>query len=84
MPTKLFDDTPSLSIGRKNPWMRLAAGVVKQALKDFHEDDPVKRVDALLFLISPDAPWFLNTLGFNADPLKWLRTGAKMPKRGKE
>jgi hypothetical protein len=52
----------------------LGAGVVLQAFEDLKGDNPLKAIDALLWLIG-DCPLWLDGLGLDLDPVKLLTTG---------
>lgn len=52
----------------------LGAGVVLQAFTDLKDDNPLKAIDALLWLIG-DAPLWLDGLGMYYDPIKLLTSG---------
>jgi len=52
----------------------LGAGVILQAFSDLKDDNPLKAIDALLWLIG-DAPLWLEGLGMDNDPVILLASG---------
>ena len=58
-----------LSLIHKNPWLRLGAGVVSQAVQDFNGQDLLKAIDALLWFLD-EGPVWLDYLNFERDPDK--------------
>jgi hypothetical protein len=50
----------------------LALAVVKRAVHDAHDKDPIKRVDALVWL-RHEAPIWLDDIGLNYDLQAWRR-----------
>lgn len=66
---------PFPSPAMNDPWARLTIGICKQALVDLDCKDPVRRWDALLWIIDPGASDLLTLAGFEVDMLTWLRTG---------
>jgi len=62
-------------------WLRLVGGVVGQAVEDLGSPDPMKSLDALIFVLT-DAPTFLAVLGYDLAPdAIFLRAVKKARKR---
>ena len=61
---------------RDDPYMRLAAGVVIRAIRDFQSRDILKSLDALLFLVDPfsGASIWLDIIGMTITPIKIIST----------
>jgi hypothetical protein len=59
-------------------WKALGRDVILQAFRDLRDPDPLTALDALLWLIS-DAPFWLDGLGMDYDPVRVLVSG-KLPK----
>ena len=57
---------PNLSPGRRDPWLRLSAAILKQSVADFWSSDPIAALSALAFYLddSNGAPLYLDCLGF--------------------
>jgi hypothetical protein len=58
-----------------DPYAALAVGIVKQAVFDLANDDPVRRMDALLWFCDQNAADLFYLAGLEVDPLAWLRSG---------
>jgi hypothetical protein len=53
----------------------LGCAVIHRAIRDARCRDPIKALDAVLFLTSPDACVWLEALGFDVDPLAFVTSG---------
>ena len=62
-------DATELSLIHKRPYLRLAAAMVGQAVKDYHSDDIEKSLDALNWWTDQAAIW-LDLLGFEYEPVE--------------
>lgn len=61
------------SPARCDGYIRIAARVLLDALKDLTNQDLVKRYDALLwFASSPICQLYLDATGLGVDPIEWL------------
>jgi len=47
---------------KSNPWVRLAAAMVNQAVRDLHGPDQLKALDALGFFVDGDCEEILSAL----------------------
>ena len=56
-------------------WSALMAATFAQACRDTKSDDPMKALDAALWLASPDAETLVYALGWDNDPLDLLISG---------
>jgi hypothetical protein len=65
--TKRFDELETTSPAAQNPWLRLIAGLVRQAAADLRSPDPCLSLDALEFWLSEDAAVLLEAIGFSVD-----------------
>ena len=66
----------NVSVLQDNPEAVKGLGmrVVIQAFKDLSDGDPLKALDALLWLLD-DCPLWLDGLGLDLDPVKLLASG---------
>lgn len=65
--TKLIDST--VSAGLADPWVRLAAAVLLQAVRDARKTtQPIEAIDGLLFLSGETCPIYLDAIGIDLDP----------------
>jgi len=73
----IWQDTRSPAWNK--PWLRLAAGILEQAIGDALGDDLARKWDALLwFTLSADPGFYLECLGYTHNTaLEWLRNGMK-------
>jgi hypothetical protein len=55
-------------------WHALGISVVVQAFADLRDPDPLKALDALLWLLD-DSPLWLDGLGWDVDTVKLLTSG---------
>jgi hypothetical protein len=63
---------------------RLVRAIIAQAVRDLYTRDPVKQLDALLWLTGPDFGWWSEAM--NApfmDPFKMLSIGGAKKLRGR-
>jgi hypothetical protein len=65
--TKRFDELETTSPAAQNPWIRLTAGILRQAVADLRSPDPCLSLDALEFWLSEDAAVLLEAVGFSVD-----------------
>jgi hypothetical protein len=65
--TRHFDRLETPSPAACNPWVRLAAGICRQAAADLRSPDPALALDALEFWLSEDAAVLLDAIGFSVD-----------------
>lgn len=66
----------SQTYGSRDPgWSKFMTAIFAQAVFDARGRNPIKALDAVLWLASPDAESFLEGVGFEADPLTLLTTG---------
>lgn len=70
----------------RSAYRELAIAVILQAMQDVRSTDPMKALDAALWLMGEDAPLFLDEIEINGDLKAWLIAGAKgkLAVRGKE
>ena len=55
--------------------MPLGCAVITQAVKDARDVDPIRALDAALFLVGPDAALWLDELGMDLDPVALVCSG---------
>ncbi len=60
-----------------DPWERLGFAIVLTAVREVHDTDKLKALDAALWLLG-DGTELAGFLGMEADPAEWLTKGAKM------
>jgi hypothetical protein len=60
------------SLAMVDPWRRLAAGIVLAAVRDLARGDPVERMDAALWFMSPGSLDLCDFAGVGVVPVAWI------------
>jgi hypothetical protein len=53
----------------------LGYAVITQAVRDARDPDPIRALDAAIFLVGPDAALWLEGLGLELDPVALVTSG---------
>lgn len=63
---------PGASRATCEPWLRLVAASVLQAVDDLCSPDELTALDALMWWLSDEPEWWLSVCGFEPEPNKAL------------
>ena len=62
---------------REPEWVRLMAGIFAEAVRDARSKDPLRALDAVFWLLGPDAKLYLDAIGGmdDLDPVNLVVSG---------